>query len=1060
MDEGNDLKKTEKEIESVGTEIKKELSTESGEIKKEEKDLLDREKKLEALRKEREALEKAERELKGKKPGEIEIELNFDAAKKVGGFLYTWLIQKKVLFYILLLLAVVIGLIIHTASIPGLVNPLSSNPALIGSNYLNMGGSLSGLDPYIFYVEMQNIIHTGNVPSVEHLEYLPIGLPTRSDEMIVSFFGAYMARTLDPIVPGSSPMTWFILIPAIVTALSALLLFLICLAMFDDYWIATISAFILPAFLTFLSRSTAGFSQKTAIGFMFILLAIYFLIKTIKSNKLRTKLLYGVLLGIATGLTADASGYVDYIIMIIPLTYLVMIILGHAKKEDLYSYLPFGLWVPIKMSFMVFTVSDLLHNGQNYPMLVAYVVVLFDLFIYQKYRHKLKIPVINEGISIVIYGLLITIALLALSGLKRLEHIFAYIIGEVTNPLGVGTVSPVTLTIAEFAKLDLLQRVTDYNFILGSGNNTIGINFLLFSVGAILALYFVLKRFRHWYVAFLLLTPFILLMAGGAFTYGGAAYSLLLVFIAMEFIPLAYILINRKDESIKKLTGVVSTLTLVAIIMTVVFLSLNQNVNHYKDGAIGFGVILLLVLAFDKHKETDKFSELAIIPLVFFILALVLSNVESRLLEPTEWIAAILIPFAIVFIFRKAFDFSSLALKGNKKLIFGALVIIVIIAFVFVAYDLSSSLNLSYKSAQQSGSGLLLWGPTLEWINQNTPVNTSIISWWDYGYWEEAIANRTAVADGSNAYGYQSMIAKYFFEAESPYVYSTYLNFIHKPTYAVISGSEVLKFSAISTIALEPTEFDPFPESSVSPNSNNVGNKSYKYVVAFANGNAGYVGPSAPIAGQPGNGSNYLIVEVLIPFNETNNSIQQGDPYGVIYNTLTQQESNPLPIDNFCVYSHGCTQVSNSGIPGAVMMLNATPIVNLHIGGYKNQTGGYATLPINMSLPQFGGNPTSVLFMPNETLNTLFDKLYLLNESVPGFKLLYTDNLPVNSYLSINNQVLTNINVYQINYTQLAKYSLTSACSINPSADNYCANLSYLPAVYSTAESKINSTQV
>jgi hypothetical protein len=142
------------------------------------------------------------------------------------------------------------------------------------------------------------------------------------------------------------------------------------------------------------------------------------------------------------------------------------------------------------------------------------------------------------------------------------------------------------------------------------------------------------------------------------------------------------------------------------------------------------------------------------------------------------------------------------------------------------------------------------------------------------------------------------------------------------------------------------------------------------------------------------------------------------------------------------------------------MMLNATPIVNLHIGGYKNQTGGYATLPINMSLPQFGGNPTSVLFMPNETLNTLFDKLYLLNESVPGFKLLYTDNLPVNSYLSINNQVLTNINVYQINYTQLANYSLTSACSINPSADNYCANLSYLPAVYSTAESKINSTQV
>ena len=316
------------------------------------------------------------------------------------------------------------------------------------------------------------------------------------------------------------------------------------------------------------------------------------------------------------------------------------------------------------------------------------------------------------------------------------------------------------------------------------------------------------------------------------------------------------------------------------------------------------------------------------------------------------------------------------------------------------------------------------------------------------------------MADGSNAYGYQSMIAKYFFESESPYVYSTYLNFVHRPTYAIISGSEVLKFSAISTIALKPTEFDPFPESSVTQNTGNIGNESYKYVVAFGNGQVGSVGPSAPIAGQPGNGTNYLILEVLIPFNDTNNTLKQGNPYGVIYNTLTNQESNPLPIDNMCVYGKGCTQVSTSGIPGGVMMLNASQIATLHIGGYKNLSGGYTSLQINMSLPQFGGDPTSVLFMPNETLNTLFDKLYLLNETVPGFKLLYTDNLPVNSYLSINNQVLTNINVYQINYTQLSTYFLTGECSVDTSAQNYCDNLSYLPAIYKSAESLINSTPI
>lgn len=98
--------------------------------------------------------------------------------------------------------------------------------------------------------------------------------------------------------------------------------------------------------------------------------------------------------------------------------------------------------------------------------------------------------------------------------------------------------------------------------------------------------------------------------------------------------------------------------------------------------------------------------------------------------------------------------------------------------------------------------------------------------------------------------------------------------------------------------------------------------------------------------------------------------------------------------------------------------------------------------------------------MPNDTLNTLFTKLYLLNESVPGFKLVFSDGLPVNSLLSINNQVLTNINVYEINYTELSKYELTNECSTNPNAINYCDNLSYLPSIFSRDENLIENTTI
>merc|ERR1740139_747948 len=35
------------------------------------------------------------------------------------------------------------------------------------------------------------------------------------------------------------------------------------------------------------------------------------------------------------------------------------------------------------------------------------------------------------------------------------------------------------------------------------------------------------------------------------------------------------------------------------------------------------------------------------------------------------------------------------------------------------------------------------------WINDNTPKDSRILAWWDYGYQITAIANRTTIADGN-----------------------------------------------------------------------------------------------------------------------------------------------------------------------------------------------------------------------------------------------------------------------------------------------------------------------
>jgi dolichyl-diphosphooligosaccharide--protein glycosyltransferase len=41
------------------------------------------------------------------------------------------------------------------------------------------------------------------------------------------------------------------------------------------------------------------------------------------------------------------------------------------------------------------------------------------------------------------------------------------------------------------------------------------------------------------------------------------------------------------------------------------------------------------------------------------------------------------------------------------------------------------------------------WTEALNWISKNTPQNSTIASWWDYGYWITTLGNRTSMADNA-----------------------------------------------------------------------------------------------------------------------------------------------------------------------------------------------------------------------------------------------------------------------------------------------------------------------
>ena len=45
------------------------------------------------------------------------------------------------------------------------------------------------------------------------------------------------------------------------------------------------------------------------------------------------------------------------------------------------------------------------------------------------------------------------------------------------------------------------------------------------------------------------------------------------------------------------------------------------------------------------------------------------------------------------------------------------------------------------------------WFEALTWINQNTPEDSVVAAWWDYGYWITVMGNRTSIADNATING-------------------------------------------------------------------------------------------------------------------------------------------------------------------------------------------------------------------------------------------------------------------------------------------------------------------
>jgi dolichyl-diphosphooligosaccharide--protein glycosyltransferase len=122
------------------------------------------------------------------------------------------------------------------------------------------------------------------------------------------------------------------------------------------------------------------------------------------------------------------------------------------------------------------------------------------------------------------------------------------------------------------------------------------------------------------------------------------------------------------------------------------------------------------------------------------------------------------------------------------------------------------------------------WYEAMVWIRDNTPEDAIIVSWWDYGYWEQGLAKRRTVVDGGNAGPllYNSShtlgleyrgddfhrdvdMAKMFTSPENEALkyLRPYVDYEKVPTYVIVSYEEFGKSGAINHIARDGLYFYP-----------------------------------------------------------------------------------------------------------------------------------------------------------------------------------------------------------------------------------------------------------
>ncbi len=247
---------------------------------------------------------------------------------------------------------------------------------------------------------------------------------------------------------------------------------------------------------------------------------------------------------------------------------------------------------------------------------------------------------------------------------------------------------------------------------------------------------------------------------------------------------LAYTVLRPKLGTIKKIVGVASVV--IALSLFTGFALSVTGVLPVKVFKIGGRLLAIvaplvrspLVQSVAEHSyvspgyvyTTTRLMALAIVPSL--VASIIQPSLASILLLTSTVFAAyftssmtyVLMLAAVVFVPAAVYSIDLITRLRSR--IIAAVLALAVCILVTVSAILTAQVGAAAaKSIYPTiiPGGLNDWIYSLEWLKYKTPINATVLSWWDYGYLTTVIGNRTSLADNSTINTTQiATIARFF----------------------------------------------------------------------------------------------------------------------------------------------------------------------------------------------------------------------------------------------------------------------------------------------------------